>query len=372
MNDAADDARHQRGAAAGAVGPRDRSERRVFDRRLDVVREPVPGERRDREREPARSAARSLHRGRDPGDDGRDGRRLGRVRPLRRRRRQRDHEVGRQSVLGLAARHAQQRQLARADAVCRRLEARQDAADLRVHARRTGDEGSSLVLHRRPRCRAVDERRTLAVTNAPYDFSNRLRRYEAKATYSPNDGHRVEGAYTRSTEAQTNATFNPTTSMDARSLYDADRVHGSRDGQLQRRRCRRISSSRPGSRRATRRSEHRRDLHRSDQRHAARRPVAQRARRYWAPTFCGVCDPEERDNTDVFVKGSYFLSRHGAGSHNLVFGYDGFNDRRFANNHQSGSDYRILGTSAIVDGELADAGVPRERHDDRFSGTRSS
>ena len=75
------------------------------------------------------------------------------------------------------------------------------------------------------------------------------------------------------------------------------------------------------------------------------------ARRYWAPTFCGVCDPEERDNQDVFVKGSYFLSRSGAGSHNLVFGYDGFNDRRFANNHQSGSDYRILGTSAIVDGD---------------------
>ena len=73
-------------------------------------------------------------------------------------------------------------------------------------------------------------------------------------------------------------------------------------------------------------------------------------RRYWAPTFCGVCDPEERDNQDVFVKGSYFLSKEGVGSHNLIFGYDGFNDRRFANNHQSGSDYRILGTSAIVDG----------------------
>src|SRR5262245_66557712 len=73
------------------------------------------------------------------------------------------------------------------------------------------------------------------------------------------------------------------------------------------------------------------------------------ARRYWAPTFCGVCDPEERDNQDVFVKGSYFLSKPGLGTHTLAFGYDGFNDRRFANNHQSGSDYRILGTSAIVD-----------------------
>ncbi len=72
--------------------------------------------------------------------------------------------------------------------------------------------------------------------------------------------------------------------------------------------------------------------------------------RYWSPTFCGVCAPEERDNQNVFVKGSYFLSKSGAGSHSLVFGYDGFNDRIWKNNHQSGSDYRILGTTSIVNG----------------------
>jgi outer membrane receptor protein involved in Fe transport len=32
----------------------------------------------------------------------------------------------------------------------------------------------------------------------------------------------------------------------------------------------------------------------------------------------------------------------------VVFGFDTFNDKRFANNHQSGSDYRILGTTSIV------------------------
>ena len=74
------------------------------------------------------------------------------------------------------------------------------------------------------RLQNLDERRTLAITNVPYDFSNRLRRYEAKATYSVTSGHRLEGAYTRSAEAQTNATFNPTTSMDTRSLYNANRV----------------------------------------------------------------------------------------------------------------------------------------------------
>ncbi len=72
--------------------------------------------------------------------------------------------------------------------------------------------------------------------------------------------------------------------------------------------------------------------------------------RYWSPTFCGVCDPEKRDNEEVFLKGTYVLSSRGSGSHTVLFGYDTFNDKRFANNHQSGSDYRILGTSSIIRG----------------------
>ena len=75
-----------------------------------------------------------------------------------------------------------------------------------------------------------------------------------------------------------------------------------------------------------------------------------RGLRYWSATFCGVCDDEQRDNQDVFVKATYFLSTSGAGSHNMMFGYDSFNDERFANNHQSGSDYRIFGTGTIVSG----------------------
>jgi len=72
--------------------------------------------------------------------------------------------------------------------------------------------------------------------------------------------------------------------------------------------------------------------------------------RYHAPTFCGVCDPEKRDNWDIFGKVSYFLSTSNAGSHQFVAGFDAFNDQRTANNHQSGSDYRILGTTSIIQG----------------------
>ncbi|HEY3119819.1 MAG TPA: TonB-dependent receptor [Vicinamibacteria bacterium] len=72
--------------------------------------------------------------------------------------------------------------------------------------------------------------------------------------------------------------------------------------------------------------------------------------RYHSPTFCGVCDPERRDNWDALVKASYFLSTDRMGSHNIVGGVDLFNDQRFSNNHQSGSDYRIFGTTSIIQG----------------------
>lgn len=75
--------------------------------------------------------------------------------------------------------------------------------------------------------------------------------------------------------------------------------------------------------------------------------------RYHAPTFCGVCDDEKRDNEQIGGKASYFLSTGNAGSHNLIAGFERFNDQRFVNNHQSGSDYRILLTGTIIRGAEA-------------------
>ena len=70
--------------------------------------------------------------------------------------------------------------------------------------------------------------------------------------------------------------------------------------------------------------------------------------RWWSPSFCGVCTPEQRDNTNIVVKGSYFLSNK-SGAHNVVFGYDTFNDRLTAENHQSGSDYHFWVSGSIDD-----------------------
>lgn len=74
---------------------------------------------------------------------------------------------------------------------------------------------------------------------------------------------------------------------------------------------------------------------------------------YWAPQFCAVCGGEERDNTAFLLKGSYLYSTASTGAHNVVFGYDTFNDRRRGDNHQSGSDWHIWTTdTAIVDGTV--------------------
>jgi hypothetical protein len=75
--------------------------------------------------------------------------------------------------------------------------------------------------------------------------------------------------------------------------------------------------------------------------------------RFHAPTFCGVCRPEDRNNEDWLVKGSYFLSTNSLGTHEFVAGYDSFDDIRAADNHQSGSDFRVLATGAIIRGSGA-------------------
>ncbi len=68
--------------------------------------------------------------------------------------------------------------------------------------------------------------------------------------------------------------------------------------------------------------------------------------RFNSPTFCGVCDTETRNNNEYLAKGNYFLNTKATGSHNFVVGLDRFEEQRYANNHQSGSDFRIFVTGA--------------------------
>lgn len=188
------------------------------------------------------------------------------------------------------------------------------------------------------------------VTNVPYVQVDRSRRYEGKATYSLNSSHRFQGAFTKIVRDQENNTFSTAASMDLNSLHPRqlpeDLFTLNYTGTLtpvlfaEVRFSQRHQSFIGSGARSRELVEGTLLIDQS------RTPAG----RYWSPTFCGICTPEERNNEDVFVKGTYFLSRRGIGSHTVAFGYDNFNDIREANNHQSGSDYRIFGTGTVVQG----------------------
>jgi hypothetical protein len=81
--------------------------------------------------------------------------------------------------------------------------------------------------------------------------------------------------------------------------------------------------------------------------------VDRQGRRWNSPTFCGVCRDEERSNENLLLKASYFLSPSRGGTHDIVGGYDTFSDIRAADNHQSGSDFRITTIDTIITGSGA-------------------
>ena len=197
------------------------------------------------------------------------------------------------------------------------------------------------------RLRKTQEARQTVVTVQDYTRTDDEKRYEFKLTYSPLNGQTVRGSFTKIDQKVTNNNFQNI--MDLQSLFDQSQpqdllslnyngVFGTSltvEGQYSRRNLAIVYGG-----------------------VGAMDPIngtllIDRSRgngtntRYWAPTFC-VCTVDERDNDEALVKGSYFLSTSRYGAHNIVFGYDHNNDRRMTDNHQSGSDFRILGSSTIV------------------------
>jgi len=194
--------------------------------------------------------------------------------------------------------------------------------------------------------------RTLNFTNIPYTYNDKTQRYEGKGTYTIASGHRVQANFLKIRETEENYTFNINASMDQRSLGNREDPQSlytlAYSGVLTPRFF-------IEARFSTRSFQFVNSGAKSTDRIDGTLLVDQsrNGSRYWADTFCGVCTPEARDNKEVFAKGSYFLSAKGTGTHTMVFGYDNFDDIRNANNHQSGSDFRILGTgSYIVGGDV--------------------
>lgn len=189
--------------------------------------------------------------------------------------------------------------------------------------------------------------RQLAVTNVPYTFTNSIKRYEGKLTLAASASHRVQAALTKTVNTQENFVSNTGAAMELRMLSDRELpeqlttvnyagVLGNRWFVEARYSARDLTIKGSGARFTDR-------INGTQLTNAA-------GQQFWTDIFCGVCTPESRDNRDMFAKVSYFLSSKSAGAHQLVAGVDAFNDKRFADNHQSGSDYFVVNVGSVVRG----------------------
>jgi hypothetical protein len=187
-----------------------------------------------------------------------------------------------------------------------------------------------------------------AFTNISYPIGDTEKRYQAKLTLTPVANHTLTGNYLHVDEEQTNSSFCPTGCLDLDSLVPARQLPQEivtlnyngvlsnsffLEGLYSRRKFTFENAGSPYT-----------DLVKG----TIIRDRSRSNARYNSPTFCGVCDPETRDNEDILAKGTWFLSTGALGSHNIVFGYDHFSGQRKSNNYQSGSNYRIFATNTII------------------------
>jgi outer membrane receptor protein involved in Fe transport len=194
-----------------------------------------------------------------------------------------------------------------------------------------------------------EENITLDYTSYNYVRSDDEKRYEGKLTWALNQSNTVKGAYTKRRIDTLNNNFG--TIMDEKSLYDnanEDILYSFNytgvltakwflEAQYSNRQKNYIGTG------ATTQDQY------------AGTPIWDRSRgqaRFNSPTFCAVCGTglEERDNWNTLVKTNYFLSTESTGSHNLVGGFDLYQEMRKNDNYQSGSSYRVQSTGAILQG----------------------
>ena len=188
--------------------------------------------------------------------------------------------------------------------------------------------------------------RTTVWTNVPYVRTNDEKRYEGKLTYTLRPGHSVRGSYLYMDQVQKNSTGSNV--MDIVSLtnqgqpQDLYSVHYS--GVL---RPNLFLEAQYSARHLTFTDV---GADTKDLIDGTMILDVSRNARFWSPTFCSgaTCDgDEQRNNSNIIVKGSSFFTTRSSGTHHVVFGYDYFNDNIWANTHASGSDYRIRATSSI-------------------------
>ncbi len=191
---------------------------------------------------------------------------------------------------------------------------------------------------------------TAPYTGYNYPYGTNDRRGEGKLTYAINPRNTLKVSYLARRLAFTNNSFS--TVMDAASLYDNTNsesllatnyqtVLSSNlfiDAQYS---TRGLSNTGTGSKFT--------DLLKGT-------PIWDRSRgqaRFNAPTFCAVCPNavDLKDNADAYAKLNYFLSTKRLGSHNVVVGFDYFNEMRKNNQNSSASNFRVQATGSVIDGQ---------------------
>ena len=182
------------------------------------------------------------------------------------------------------------------------------------------------------------------VSPIPFQVGDTEKRYQGKLTFSPFANHTLTGSYLRVDETQVNNSFG--TILDTESLVTRELpqkfITANYNGVIT---SNFFVEGLYSQRKFT--FIHSGSIFTDLINGTLMRDRAFGNARYNSPTFCGVCDPEKRDNEDFNVKGTYFLSTPSLGSHTIVAGYDHFAGSRFANNYQSGSNYRLFTTNAI-------------------------
>ena len=199
------------------------------------------------------------------------------------------------------------------------------------------------------RSQKQESQRTTVGTGIPYTRTNDEQRYEGKLTYTPRIGHSLQGSYFKLNQVLKN--FTGQNVADLQSLTDQGQPQSLISMQYTGVITPNFSLSAHYS--ARRFALMDAGANTTDKIKGTLVLDLQNGYRYWSPTFCAgsVCEGDERrNNENVVVKGSYFLTNSQAGAHHVMFGYDYFNDNITANTHQSGSDYRIRGTSSIIRG----------------------
>ncbi len=198
------------------------------------------------------------------------------------------------------------------------------------------------------------------VTNIPYTFTDDELRYEAKLTWGITPDHRVIGSYIEVDEDSENDYYRESRIMDTRSLFNpsypasllsfnyngvvADNLF--LEGQYSRKE---FSKENAGATQYDR-------INGTLCIDSSRGGLTYR---WWSPTQSMKAGPEQKNNEEYLLKASYFLSTAALGTHDVVAGYNHFTDVREFNNYQSGSDFRVIGSSAFVrDGQIYPRWLP--------------